>query len=65
MAIPSNSSLTATLNSSPGFRPPVPSAAVRAASNARFTAASDFADTFFTVVSWTAMAKLLSTEPAP
>ena len=38
---------------------------MRAASNACFTAASDFADTFFAVVSWTAMEKLLATEPAP
>ena len=64
-AIPSNRSLTATLNASPGFSPSAPATPACAASNACFTAASDFADTFFTVVSRTAMVKVLSTEPGP
>ena len=64
-AMPSNSSLTATLNDSPGFRPSDPATAACAASNACFTAESGFGAICFTVVSRTAISKLLRTEPAP
>ena len=65
VAVTSNSSLTATLNASPGFSPSAPAATARAASNACFTAESGFGAICFTVVSCTSISKLLSTEPGP